>query len=123
MKRILLLLTLVSFVNVALAQSINTNKKEVKIEQKCPSTEKSLEKVDKKEVKKSANKGCCSKNATEKKCASTEKNCSNSSKKTACSKNKKVDNSKCSKKDACCTNTGKKRADCDKKDKACCAGA
>ena len=41
MKRILLLLTLSLFVNIALAQNTNSNNKEVKTEQKCSSTEKS----------------------------------------------------------------------------------
>ena len=37
MKRILLLLTLGLFVNVALAQNTNSNNKEAKTEQKCSS--------------------------------------------------------------------------------------
>tara|TARA_B100001115_G_scaffold179131_1_gene169510 strand:+ start:1032 stop:1172 length:141 start_codon:yes stop_codon:yes gene_type:complete len=41
MKRILLLLTLGLFLNVALAQSINITKEEVKTEQKYASAEKS----------------------------------------------------------------------------------
>ena len=92
MKRILLLLTLGFFVNVALAQSTNTTKEEAKTEKKCTSAEKS---------------------ACAKKCARSKKSCSKSSEKT--------DTSKCSKVEACCSKTGKKRADCDKKDKGCCA--
>ena len=123
MKKILLLLTLSLFVNVALAQSTNATKEEGKTKQKISSEETTI------------NKGCCSKKGTEKKCTSSEKSacakkctkseksCSKSSEKTACSKNKKEDASKCSKGDTCCAKTGKKRADCDKKDKGCCVGA
>ena len=68
MKRILLLLTLSFFVNVALAQSINANKKEVKTEKKCSSTEKSNCSKKCNNAEKSANKECCSKKGTEKKC-------------------------------------------------------
>ena len=41
MKRILLLLTLGLFVNVAMAQNTNTNKKEATTEENCASAEKS----------------------------------------------------------------------------------
>ena len=64
MKRILLLLTLSLFVNVALSQS--TNNKKVKTEQKCSSTEKSNCAKKCSNAEKSVNKQCCSKTGTEK---------------------------------------------------------
>ena len=73
MKRILLLLTLGLFVNVALAQSTNTSKEEVKTEQECASTEKSNCAKKCASTEKSANNGCCTKKGVEKKCASKEK--------------------------------------------------
>ena len=57
MKKILFLLTLGLFMNVALAQSTDTNKKEVETEQKCASAEKPSNKTAKKTCEKSANKG------------------------------------------------------------------
>ena len=134
MKRILLLLTLSLFVNVALAQSTNSNKKEVKTEQKCVQVQKNLIALKNVIVQKNLQTKDAAVRKEQRKNVLLQKNLlalrnvqmqknlvANQTKKQFVVKIKKQIQINALKEMLVVLKTGKKHPDCDKKDKGCCA--